>query len=197
MIKYCKNLKFEEDPDYEMMRQPLMDIFKESKYEHDMVFDWTVHAEVLEKNSTYTHLVDKQRQLERRSSARRLNDPALLEEKYLRDNIGYCRKRSAKRRTSTNQLMIPLSQKEEISMAVNFSSACGPDGTPVAFPLSHQPTPKHDTTAVPLPKIPEKKEEDTKNVVDNKAKSIATNKVEDQHNRRLKKGKACCACNIF
>ncbi len=97
------------------MRQPLKDMFKQNAYEYDLQFDWTVHAAALEKKSTYLHLMGRQQQLERRHSARKLFD-----------THGEAKKEAPVRRTSTNQLKLPL--KEECSMAVNYSTAYGPDG---------------------------------------------------------------------
>ena len=79
MLRYCKTLKFEEDPNYDHLRQLLKDVFLRNKYDYDYNFDWNDHAAALEKKSTYLHLMDRHQQLARRQSARRLGD---AEDKY-------------------------------------------------------------------------------------------------------------------
>ena len=84
LIKYTKSIKFEEDPNYESMRQPLKTIFDKNGYEYDLKFDWNAHAEALEKKSTFMHLMDRQNQLARRNSAKKVTDNVKdQEEKYL------------------------------------------------------------------------------------------------------------------
>eukprot|EP01016_Furgasonia_blochmanni_P002465 TRINITY_DN10962_c0_g1_i5.p2 TRINITY_DN10962_c0_g1~~TRINITY_DN10962_c0_g1_i5.p2 ORF type:complete len:229 (+),score=56.84 TRINITY_DN10962_c0_g1_i5:63-689(+) len=40
-INYCKGLKFEEKPDYKMLRNMLNELFASQKFEKDHIFDWT------------------------------------------------------------------------------------------------------------------------------------------------------------
>ena len=40
-IKYCRNLKFEEKPDYNMLRRSFKDLFSKKGYEYDYNYDWT------------------------------------------------------------------------------------------------------------------------------------------------------------
>ncbi|KRX05100.1 Protein kinase-like domain [Pseudocohnilembus persalinus] len=40
-FQYCKNLKFEDKPDYTYLRYLFKDIMKQYGYEHDYVYDWT------------------------------------------------------------------------------------------------------------------------------------------------------------
>ena len=39
-LKYCKELKFEQDPDYDRLRKMLKDLFVRSGLEYDYIFDW-------------------------------------------------------------------------------------------------------------------------------------------------------------
>jgi casein kinase 1 len=41
-ISYCKNLKFEEKPDYSYLRRIFKDLFFSEGYEYDYVYDWTL-----------------------------------------------------------------------------------------------------------------------------------------------------------
>lgn len=40
-IKYARELKFEEKPDYTMLRKNFKDLFNRRGYEYDFVYDWT------------------------------------------------------------------------------------------------------------------------------------------------------------
>ena len=40
-LKYCRNLKFTEKPDYEYLKNIFKDLFINKGYLHDSVFDWT------------------------------------------------------------------------------------------------------------------------------------------------------------
>ena len=42
-LKYCKNLKFEDRPDYNYLRRIFREQFLKCGYEHDFVFDWCIH----------------------------------------------------------------------------------------------------------------------------------------------------------
>ena len=39
---YCKNLKFDEKPDYKYLRQLFRDIMQTSYFKFDYVYDWTI-----------------------------------------------------------------------------------------------------------------------------------------------------------
>lgn len=41
-LKYCKNMKFEEAPDYMYLRQLFRILFRTLNYQYDYVFDWTL-----------------------------------------------------------------------------------------------------------------------------------------------------------
>jgi hypothetical protein len=41
-LDYCRNLKFEEKPDYKLLRNYLADSFERLGYEHDYYYDWIV-----------------------------------------------------------------------------------------------------------------------------------------------------------
>lgn len=40
-IKYARELKFEEKPDYTALRRQFKDLFNRRGYEFDFVYDWT------------------------------------------------------------------------------------------------------------------------------------------------------------
>ena len=40
MMKYCKSLKFEDDPNYDYLQQLLKDVFVRNGYDYDFNFDW-------------------------------------------------------------------------------------------------------------------------------------------------------------
>ena len=60
MIKYTKGLKFEEEPNYQQLKDYLKEMFIREKYEYDLVFDWENHAVAIEKKSTFHHLTQHQ-----------------------------------------------------------------------------------------------------------------------------------------
>ena len=41
-LNYCKNLRFEDRPDYAYLRRLLKDLFFRENYQYDFVFDWTL-----------------------------------------------------------------------------------------------------------------------------------------------------------
>lgn len=41
-LKYCKNLKFEDRPDYNYLRRIFRDQFLKCGYENDFIFDWCI-----------------------------------------------------------------------------------------------------------------------------------------------------------
>lgn len=41
-LEYCRNLKFEDKPDYKLLRNYLADAFERLGYEHDYYYDWIV-----------------------------------------------------------------------------------------------------------------------------------------------------------
>ena len=41
-LKYCKNMKFEEAPDYMYLRQLFRILFRTLNYQYDYIFDWTL-----------------------------------------------------------------------------------------------------------------------------------------------------------
>ena len=46
---YCRNLRFDEKPDYPYLRKLLKDLFVRSGYELDYVYDWNLIAEEKKK----------------------------------------------------------------------------------------------------------------------------------------------------
>lgn len=43
-LAYCKNLKFDEKPDYNYLRKLFKELFTRSGYECDYVYDWNIIA---------------------------------------------------------------------------------------------------------------------------------------------------------
>ena len=41
-MNYCKNLRFEERPDYSYLKRMLKDLFFRENYQYDYIFDWTI-----------------------------------------------------------------------------------------------------------------------------------------------------------
>lgn len=39
-MTYCRELKFDEKPDYNILRRKFKDLFNRKGYEYDYVFDW-------------------------------------------------------------------------------------------------------------------------------------------------------------
>ena len=72
MLKYCKSLKFEEDPNYAYMKELLKDVFTRNKYEYDFDFDWNTRSQFLEKKTTFSHLMERQLQFTKKTSAKKL-----------------------------------------------------------------------------------------------------------------------------
>ena len=45
-MNYCRNLKFEDRPDYAFLRKLFKDLFYKMGYEYDYVFDWMLQKKV-------------------------------------------------------------------------------------------------------------------------------------------------------
>ena len=41
-IRYCRNLKFDERPDYAYLKKILKDMFEKEAFENDSIYDWTI-----------------------------------------------------------------------------------------------------------------------------------------------------------
>lgn len=41
-MDYCREIKFEEKPDYNYLRRILKDLFNRNGYEYDYVYDWNI-----------------------------------------------------------------------------------------------------------------------------------------------------------
>jgi len=54
-LDYCRNLCFEDRPDYSYLRTLLKDLFFREGYQYDFVFDWTIlHDRRIKDNSNQT-----------------------------------------------------------------------------------------------------------------------------------------------
>jgi len=41
-LNYCKGLDFEEEPDYDYLRQLFRSLFQRQNYSYDYIFDWNL-----------------------------------------------------------------------------------------------------------------------------------------------------------
>jgi hypothetical protein len=41
-MNYCRNLKFEETPNYQFLRRLFKELYHKCCFEHDFIFDWTI-----------------------------------------------------------------------------------------------------------------------------------------------------------
>ncbi len=71
MLKHCKGLKFDEEPNYAFLKSQLKAAFQASRFEYDLNFDWNMHAATLERQSTFQHLAERQHQLAKRQQSAR------------------------------------------------------------------------------------------------------------------------------
>ncbi len=71
LLKYCKNLKFEEDPNYSFIKEQLKNVFTANTFTYDLTYDWTAHAAAAERKSTFMHLADRQHQLAKMNSVKK------------------------------------------------------------------------------------------------------------------------------
>lgn len=49
-LAYCRNLKFDEKPDYNYIKKLFKDLFKRLGYEYDYVYDWNILADKKKKS---------------------------------------------------------------------------------------------------------------------------------------------------
>lgn len=55
-MKYCRSLKFEEKPDYNLLRKYLQDIAEKMNYEHDYYYDWILKNSSMSKRMSKCNL---------------------------------------------------------------------------------------------------------------------------------------------
>jgi hypothetical protein len=41
-MQYCRDLKFDEKPDYTLLRRKFKDLFNRMGYEYDFIYDWNI-----------------------------------------------------------------------------------------------------------------------------------------------------------
>ena len=46
-LNYCRNLRFEDKPDYSLVKNLLKDIFVRMNYEFDFTYDWSKPKEII------------------------------------------------------------------------------------------------------------------------------------------------------
>ena len=45
-VEYCKNLEYEENPDYDMLKQLFLDVINKKKEKMDYIYDWTTKSDL-------------------------------------------------------------------------------------------------------------------------------------------------------
>ena len=51
-VEYCKNLEYEDDPDYDMLKQLFLDVIKKGKEKLDYIYDWTTNSDLQRRKET-------------------------------------------------------------------------------------------------------------------------------------------------
>ena len=54
-MTHCRQLKFEEAPDYTKYKKAFKDLFFRCGFEHEFIFDWTIQRYRVDKPSTSSH----------------------------------------------------------------------------------------------------------------------------------------------
>ena len=60
ILKYCRELKFEDDPDYNFIKQQLKNAFTKGGYVYDFIFDWNTTTTAHSKRTAIMHAEIKQ-----------------------------------------------------------------------------------------------------------------------------------------
>uniref|UniRef100_A0A7S3J5S2 Uncharacterized protein n=1 Tax=Euplotes harpa TaxID=151035 RepID=A0A7S3J5S2_9SPIT len=55
-MNYCRNLKFEEKPDYTKLRKYLQDVAETMHYDHDYYYDWILKNSSMSKRMSKTNI---------------------------------------------------------------------------------------------------------------------------------------------
>lgn len=55
-MQYCRNLKFEEKPDYSLLRKYLQDVAERMNYEHDYYYDWILKNSSMSKRMSKSNI---------------------------------------------------------------------------------------------------------------------------------------------
>ena len=90
-VEYCKNLEYEENPDYDMLKQLFLDVINKKKEKMDYIYDWTTKSDLQRrKESKKKDNNDNESYHEKRSNKKendiesnnndqidRINDPEL------------------------------------------------------------------------------------------------------------------------
>ena len=54
-MSYCRQLKFEETPNYAYLRRLFKELYYKCGFEHEFIFDWTIQRYRVDKPSTYSN----------------------------------------------------------------------------------------------------------------------------------------------
>ncbi len=74
LLKYCRGLKFEEDPNYIYINGLLKDAFSRNKFRCDLEFDWNVRPRP-KRNASYSKRPQQQMAQQRKTPPRAQGDP--------------------------------------------------------------------------------------------------------------------------
>lgn len=72
-MKYCRNIKFDEEPDYKYIIDQFKEVFESKKYVYDDIYEWNTHVSVTERASTFLHLANRQHQYEKINTQRKIS----------------------------------------------------------------------------------------------------------------------------
>ena len=59
-VDYTKNLKYEEIPDYDMLKNLFLDVIQKRKEKMDYIYDWTTNEDLLKRKETTKNEDEKQ-----------------------------------------------------------------------------------------------------------------------------------------
>lgn len=77
MLKYCKQLRFDEKPKYQIMKDFLKKMFERENLKYDLQFDWVCHIDETKRKNVFPNLV------ERNTTTKKVQDDYKPKSKYL------------------------------------------------------------------------------------------------------------------
>lgn len=101
-MKFARNLKFEEEPNFSFIKNQLRTMFETNNYKYDLVFDWVIPAP--KPSGTLVHLLDHQRGLRNKQE-----------------------REERKTRGHSKAQMYQSSPYDQSSLAVNYTTRNGKD----------------------------------------------------------------------
>lgn len=110
ILRHARNLKFEEEPDYALIKGQLKAMFEANGFKYDDNFDWVESGMApSRRSSAFLHLVSKQQEIARRHSARQVTGEEYNEVKNARQ-------------LRPQLLRSPANEQNSNSLAVNHTS---------------------------------------------------------------------------